>query len=103
MQMMIGKGAIVLNNRRVLDGDYHLVRSARGSQPAAWSGYFDVSGQSRDSLTEIFRWFDALPAGLLFTAENGGALPVRQLKREQFDFDAGEARFTLVFAPTAKE
>jgi hypothetical protein len=103
MQIMIGNGAIILNNRRVLDGQYHVVQGAGDGQPRAWSGYIEVSGQGREGLTEMFRWFDAHPAGLLFTAENGGTLPVTQLKREQFDLDAGQARFTIVFAPAKKE
>jgi len=103
MQMMIGNGAILLNNRRLLDGEYHLVRDGSDSEPPAWSGYIDVTGQSRDALTEIVRWCEARPGGLLFAAQNGGTLPVSQLEHEGVDLETGQARFAIVFAAAKKE
>jgi hypothetical protein len=103
MPLMIGKGSIVLNHRRVLDGQYHIVQTAMDGQSSAWSGYFEVSGQTRDGLTEAFRWLGAGPSGLWLGVENGGKLPVSRLNRESFDFAAGEARFAIVFAAAEEE
>ena len=102
MPIMIGKGGIFLNNRRLLEGEYHIVRGAGIDQPPTWSGYIEIMGHSRDRMAEIFNWFDAQPTGLVFAAANGGTLPVSHLKREQYDFETGVARFKIVFA-TAKE
>ena len=101
MPMMIGKGGIFLNNRRLVEGDYHLVRSADEKQQPASSGYIDISGKCRDSLTEIFTWFDASPAGLMFASQNGGMLPVSRLTRDRCDLDAGTARFNIDFSKPA--
>ena len=102
MPVMIGRGGILLNNRRLIEGDYHLVRSP-GSEPAStWSGYIDISGKSRDGLIEIFNWFEAAPAGLMLAAQNGGVLPVLRLSPDHYDLDAGTARFTIVFAEPAR-
>ena len=100
MSMMIGKGGILLNNRRLIDGEYHLVRDTDAPR-AAWSGYIDVSGKSRDGLIEIINWFEASPAGLVLAAQNGGMLPVHRLTPDHYDLDAGTARFVIAFAGSA--
>ena len=62
-----------------------------------------ITDQTQDGLTEMLRWLEAAPSGLLFAAENGGTLPVIHLKCETFDLAAGEARFSILFAPLQKE
>lgn len=99
MPMMIGKGGIFLNNRRLIEGECHLTRGGDEMQPLAWSGYIDIDGKSRDALIEIINWLEASPAGLMFAAQNGGMLPVRRLLRDRYDLDAGTARFNIEFAP----
>ncbi len=98
MPMMIGNGGIFLNSRRLIEGEYHLMRAADDTATPAWSGYIDISGKSRDALVEILNWFDASPAGLMLAAQNGSMLPVRHLLRERCDMDAGTARFNIEFA-----
>jgi hypothetical protein len=102
MPVMIGRGGILLNNRRLIEGDYHLVRGLDSNQASAWSGYIDIRGKSRDSLIELFNWLEAAPAGMVLAAQNGGLLPVRGLAREHYDLDAGTARFNIVFAESAQ-
>jgi hypothetical protein len=103
MPMLIGKGGILLNNRRLIEGEYHLARGTDDRQQPIWAGYIDVTGKSRDGLIEIFTWFEAAPAGLVFAAQNGGTLPVSRLTRDRFDLDAGTARFNIAFARPADE
>ena len=98
MPMMIGRGGIFLNNRRLIEGEYHLVRGTDETQPPAWSGYIEIDGKSRDALIEILTWFDASPAGLMLAAQNGGMLPVRRLTSDRYDLEAGTARFNIDFA-----
>jgi len=95
--MMIGKGGIFLNNRRLIEGEYHLMRVADDTPAPAWSGYIDISGKSRDALVEILNWFEASPAGLMLAAQNGGMLPVHRLLRDRYDLVAGTARFNIEF------
>ena len=73
MALMIGRGSIVLNHRRVLAGHYHIVKTAVNGQPAAWSGYFEVTGQTHDGLAEAFRWLDARPPGLWLGIETAAS------------------------------
>lgn len=103
MPMMIGRGGILLNNRRLIEGDYHLVRGLDSHPASKWSGYIDIRGKSRDSLVEIFNWFEAAPAGMILAAQNGGILPVLRLARDHYDLEAGTARFTIIFAEPAQE
>ena len=98
MPMIIGKGGIFLNNRRLIEGEYHLVRAVDKTAAPTWSGYIDVNGKSRDALIEILNWFEASPAGLMLAAQNGGLLPVHRLIRDHYDLDAGTARFIIDFA-----
>src|SRR5262249_6775729 len=100
MQILIGKGAILLNKRIVLDGRYHL--ASGDSRPPVWTGYMEVSGQAPGGLAESMRWFDARPAGLRLVVEGGGALPVSRLVCERFSLDDGQARFTIEFEPNPK-